>query len=103
MLFRVWQSILLKLFERLVTLLSGRVIIYDEGRYTITPEVKEKLLKSQQDAENAVKKIIYCPICGARLIELYSDDRPIIQTKCRKCKLEQPINTVYFRRAKSRY
>ena len=39
-----------------MTLLSGRVIIYDEGRYNITPEAEEKLLKSQQDAENAAKE-----------------------------------------------
>lgn len=80
--------------------MSGQVILIDEQRYSVSDETKEKLLKSRKEASEADRKTIRCPICGIRLIELYSSERPIVQVKCKKCKFEQPINTAYFRRGR---
>lgn len=76
--------------------MNERKIMFDSCRFSVSQDIKEKLLKSQLDAEKATKKTVYCPVCGARLLEIYSDDKPIVQVKCRKCKLEQPINILYF-------
>ena len=81
--------------------MSGQVFIYDEVRYpNVTQEVKEKIFRSRQDTERRERKVINCPVCGIRLLELYSSERPIVQVKCQKCKFEQPLNTAYFRRGK---
>ena len=77
-------------------------ITYDHRYGTLTPEIEEKLLMSRRDAENAVKHFLCCPVCGYRINEVYRDDKPLIQVKCRKCKFEGPLNMAYFRRMKSR-
>ena len=80
--------------------MNGQVVIFDDQKYSVSDEIKEKLIKSKIDAAKTDKKTIRCPICGIRLIELYSSERPIVQVKCKKCKFEQPINTAYFRRGR---
>ena len=82
--------------------MSGKIIYYDD-RYEASPEVINKLLRSREDAENIDKKIINCPICGCRIIELYAKDKPLLDVKCRKCKFTGPLNTAYFRRQRKRY
>ena len=82
--------------------MTGKIIYYDE-KYDASPEVLQKLLQSREDAKNVDKKVIYCPICGGRIIEVYNKDKPILDVKCRKCKFMGPLNTAYFRRFKNRY
>jgi len=74
---------------------------YNE-RYKVAPEVQEKLLKSRRDTERCEKKVLYCPICGGRIIGFYTNERPILDVKCRKCKFTGPVNTMYFRRVKKK-
>lgn len=72
-------------------------IQYDHRYGTLTPEVEAKLILSQQEAANAPKRFLTCPICGYRINEIYRNDKPLIQVKCRKCKFEGAINVAYFR------
>ena len=81
--------------------MSGKIIYYDE-RSEASPEVIDKLLRSREDAKDVNKKVITCPICGCRIIELYAKDKPLLDVKCRKCKFTGPLNTAYFRRQRRR-
>ena len=76
-------------------------IQYDHRYGTLTPEVEAKLILSQQEAANALKRFLTCPICGYRINEIYRNDKPLIQVKCRKCKFEGAINVAYFRSMRS--
>ena len=76
-------------------------IQYDHRYGTLTPEVEAKLILSQQEAANAPKRFLTCPICGYRITEIYRNDKPLIQVKCRKCKFEGAINVAYFRSMRS--
>lgn len=78
-------------------------ITYDRRYGTLTPEVEAKLILSQQEAANAPKSFLTCPICGYRINEIYRNDKPLIQVKCRKCKFEGAINVAYFRSMRSKY
>ena len=45
-------------------------------------------------------RTLRCPVCGFRLEEIYELTSGYVQVKCRKCKLEEPLNLAYFRRLK---
>lgn len=77
-------------------------LMYDR-KYTPSADVIEKLIQSHKDAEKYEKKIYKCPICGARGLEFYSNEKPILDVKCWKCKYEGPINLAYFRRRRKQF
>ena len=55
-------------------------ILYDSRYGQLTPEVAEIILKSRE--------------------EVYEIASGYVHVKCRKCKLEEPLNLAYFRRLK---
>ncbi len=68
----------------------------------LTPLVQEKLLKSQEEAENLVMRDIRCPYCGFLVEKVFSDIFGHKQVYCKKCKREYIINLGYFRRQKKK-
>ncbi len=77
-------------------------IIYNFSFGEISEETRNKILQSQKDAEGLDKRAIRCPVCGYLYTTLYSLNNPIIDFRCRKCKLQTPLNLAYFRRVKKR-
>lgn len=75
-------------------------ILYDSRYGRLTPEVAEKIYKSREEIKNLRSKKLECPVCGHRIEEVYGITSGIVQVKCRKCKLEEPLNLAYFRRIK---
>lgn len=75
-------------------------IIYDSRYGNLTPEVAEKIRKSREEIKKLKGRALKCPVCGFRLEEIYAISSGYVQVKCRKCKLEEPLNLAYFRRIK---
>lgn len=75
-------------------------ILYDSRYGKLTPEIEEKIRKSREDVKKLKGRALKCPICGFRIEEVYGISSGIIHVKCRKCKLEEPLNLAYFRRQK---
>ena len=73
-------------------------IIYNLSFGEISEETKKKILQSQEDAKGLEKRDIRCPVCGYLYTTLYNYNNPIIDFRCRKCKLETPLNLAYFRK-----
>ena len=42
--------------------MSGQVVLFDEQRYSVSDETKEKLLKSRKEASEADKKMERCMV-----------------------------------------
>ena len=75
-------------------------ILYDSRYGYLTPDVAEKILKSREEVKKLKGRELKCPICGFRIEGIYGITSGIVQVKCRKCKLEEPLNLAYFRRIK---
>ena len=75
-------------------------ILFDSRYGKLTPEVAEIILKSREEVKKLKSRTLRCPICGFRLEEIYELTSGYVQVKCRKCKLEEPLNLAYFRRIK---
>lgn len=78
-------------------------IIFDSRYGQLTPEVEEKIRRSREEVKNMKGRSIKCPICSFRIQEIYEIAGGYVQVKCRKCKLEEPLNLAYFRRIKGRF
>ena len=61
-------------------------------------EVLRKIELSMKEVEGMEKRNLNCPICGFRILGLYSDRSGHVEVKCRKCKFEGTLNLAYFRR-----
>lgn len=79
---------------------ENREILFDSRYGRLTPEVKEKILKSREEIKELEGRGLSCPVCGFRIEELYGIAGGYVHVKCRKCKLEEPLNLAYFRRMK---
>ena len=75
-------------------------ILYDSRYGKLTPEVAEIILKSREEVKSLKGRKLKCPICGFRLEEVYEIASGYVHVKCRKCKLEEPLNLACFRRLK---
>ena len=69
-----------------------------ERHMNAAPDVQQKLAASRAGAEGHPLRTIRCPGCGFYLLEVFGHDHGYIRVKCRKCKLEEPLNLAYFRR-----
>ncbi len=77
-------------------------IIFDSRYGHLTSEVEQKILKSREEIRQIKGRALKCPVCGFRLEEIYGITAGYVHVKCRKCKLEEPLNLAYFRRLKSK-
>ena len=75
-------------------------ILYDSRYGQLTPEIAEKIRKSREEVKKLKSRTLRCPVCCFRLEEIYELTSGYVQVKCRKCKLEEPLNLAYFRRLK---
>ncbi len=75
-------------------------ILYDSRYGQLTPKAAEKIRKSREEVKKLKSRTLRCPVCGFRLEEIYELTSGYVQVKCRKCKLEEPLNLAYFRRLK---
>lgn len=79
---------------------QNQEILFDSRYGKLTPEVAEKIRKSREEMKMLNGRELNCPICGFRIEEIYGITAGIVHVKCRKCKLEEPLNLAYFRRLK---
>lgn len=79
-------------------MIQSQEILYDSRYGNLTPEVAEKIRKSREEVKKLKGRALKCPVCGFRIEEIYGITMGIVQVKCRKCKLEEPLNLAYFRR-----
>ena len=77
---------------------QNQEILYDSRFGNLTPEVAEKIRKSREEVNKLKGRELKCPVCGFRIEEIYGITVGIVHVKCRKCKLEEPLNLAYFRR-----
>ena len=77
-------------------------ILYDSRYGHLTMDVAEKIRKSREEVKKLKGRELKCPVCGFRIEGIYGITSGIVQVKCRKCKLEEPLNLAYFRRIKKR-
>lgn len=77
---------------------ADQEILFDSRYGSLTPEVAEKIRKSREEVNNLKGRELKCPVCGFRIEEIYGITIGIVHVKCRKCKLEEPLNLAYFRR-----
>lgn len=73
-------------------------ILFDSRYGSLTPEVAEKIQKSREEVNKLKGRALKCPVCGFRIEEIYGITSGIVHVKCRKCKLEEPLDLAYFRR-----
>lgn len=66
-------------------------IIYDSRYGSLTPEIAEKIRKSREEVKKMKGRDLRCPVCGFRIEGVYGITSGIVQVKCRKCKLEEPL------------
>lgn len=83
-------------------MIQTQEIIYDSRYGRLTPEVEMKILKSREEVRNLQGRDLKCPVCGFRIEEIYGITAGFVHVKCRKCKLEEPLNLAYFRRIKTK-
>ena len=81
---------------------ENQEIIYDSRYGHLTPDVAEKIRKSREEAKKMKSRELKCPVCGFRIEEIYGITSGIVQVKCRKCKLEEPLSLAYFRKIKKK-
>ena len=81
---------------------QNQEILYDSRFGNLTPEVAEKIRKSREEVKKLKSRALRCPVCVCRLEEIYEISSGYVQVKCRKCKLEEPLNLAYFRRIKKK-
>ena len=81
-------------------MIQTQEILYDSRYGHLTPDVAEKIRKSREEVKQLKGRELKCPICGFRIEEIYGITSGIVHVKCRKCKLEEPLNLAYFRRIK---
>ena len=72
-------------------------ILYDSRYGHLTMDVAEKIRKSREEVKKMKGRELKCPVCGFRIEGIYGITSGIVQVKCRKCKLEEPLNLAYFR------
>ena len=77
-------------------------ILYDSRYGTLSPDVADKIRRSREEVKQLNGRELKCPVCGFRIEGIYGINSGILQVKCRKCKLEEPLNLAYFRRMKRR-
>lgn len=77
-------------------------ILYDSRYGRLTPEIEQKILKSREEIQKMQGRALKCPVCGFRLEEIYGISNGYVHVKCRKCKLEEPLNLAYFRKLRSK-
>ena len=75
-------------------------ILYDSRYGTLSPDVADKIRRSREEVKQLNGRELKCPVCGFRIEGIYGITSGILQVKCRKCKLEEPLNLAYFRRMK---
>ncbi len=75
-------------------------ILYDSRYGQLTRRSPRKIRKSREEVKSLKGRTLKCPICGFRLEEVYEIASGYVHVKCRKCKLEEPLNLAYFRRIK---
>lgn len=61
-----------------------------------SPEIEEKLNKSEQEAKGLELRNIKCPTCQFVVGKVFSDAKGHIRIKCPKCKCDRIINLLYF-------
>ena len=83
-------------------MIENQEIIYDSRYGHLTPDVAEKIRKSREEATKLKSRELKCPVCGFRIEEIYGITSGIVHVKCRKCKLEEPLNLAYFRKIKKK-
>ena len=71
-------------------------ILFDSRYGHLTPDVEEKIRKSREEIKKLNGRELKCPVCGFRIEGIYGITSGIVQVKCRKCKLEEPLNLAYF-------
>jgi len=69
----------------------------------LSPEVSEKIRKSEAECDDLTLRDVHCPHCGFLLDQVYSDASGHRQIRCRKCKTVTIMNMAYFRRVKRKY
>ena len=79
-------------------MIQSQEILYDSRYGSLTPEVAEKIRRSREEVKKLKGRALKCPVCGFRIEEIYGITMGIVHVKCRKCKLEEPLNLAYFRR-----
>ena len=79
-------------------MIQSQEILYDSRYGNLTPEVAEKIRRSREEVKKLKGRALKCPVCGFRIEEIYGITMGIVHVKCRKCKLEEPLNLAYFRR-----
>lgn len=82
---------------------QNQEILFDSRYGSLTPEVAEKIRKSREEVKKLKGRDLKCPVCGFRIEEIYGITSGIVHVKCRKCKLEEPLNLAYFRRINRRF
>lgn len=75
-------------------------ILYDSRYGHLTSDVAEKIRKSREEIKKLKGRELKCAVYGFRIEGIYGISSGIVQVKCRKCKLEEPLNLAYFRRIK---
>ena len=75
-------------------------ILYDSRYGHLTTDAAEKIRKFREEVKKLKGRDLKCPVCGFRIEGIYGITSGIVQVKCRKCKLEEPLNLAYFRRIK---
>ena len=60
-----------------------------------------RLTKSRIEAETLNERDLRCPICGFKILTVFSDIQGHFSIKCPKCKEENTLNAAYFRRMKA--
>ena len=79
-------------------MIQNQEILYDSRYGSLTPEVAEKIRRSREEVKKLKGRALKCPVCGFRIEEIYGITMGIVHVKCRKGKLEEPLNLAYFRR-----
>ena len=69
----------------------------------LSPEMREKVERSEKECEALTKREVRCPYCGFLMDYVYSDVSGHRQVKCRKCKRATIMNMAYFRRVRRKY
>ena len=82
--------------------MENNEILFDSRYGNLTPEIAEMIRKSREEVKKLQGRELRCPVCGFRIEGIFGIFSGIVQIKCRKCKLEEPLNLAYFRTAKPR-
>lgn len=63
-------------------------------RYTVSEEKLKELSSLREEVIFSNLRMIdlKCKVCGFRVARVYSDAKGHIEIKCRKCKIQYPVN-----------